>query len=89
MKDYVFRWIEWNVEHIGDHGVSTDEVEYVVRHENPPWPRRQGDNEFRVRGQTSAGIWIQVIYVVGVDGRTFVIHGRPLTQNEKRQCRRI
>lgn len=88
MKDYDFRWIHWNAEHIGEHGVSPGEAEYVVRHEQPPWPRREGPNEFRSRGQTARGVWLQVVYVVDEDGRLFVIHARPLTQREKQQCRR-
>lgn len=89
MNHYDFRWIEWNIEHIGEHGVSPEEAECVVRHEKPPWPRRQGEREFRVRGHTFAGDWLQVIYVVDEDGRIFVIHARPLTEIEKRQCRRM
>lgn len=88
MTDYDFRWIEWNVEHIAEHGVSPLEAEQVVRHEQPPWPRRKGLNEYRVRGRTAAGVWLQVVYTVDADGRVFVIHGRPLTEAEKRQCRR-
>lgn len=88
MKEYCFRWIQWNVAHIGEHGVEPAEAEYVVCHESMPWPRREGDREFRVRGQTAAGVWLQVVYVVDADDVLFVIHARPLTANEKRQSRR-
>lgn len=88
MKDYEFRWIEWNADHIGEHGVLPEEAEYVVRHAKPPWPRREGDEKYRVRGQTAYGEWLQVVYSFEPDKTIFVLHARPLTDHEKRQVRR-
>lgn len=88
MKDYVFRWIEWNIDHIAEHGVSPSEAEFVVQHGKPPWPRQEGPRKFRVRGQSRDGYWLQVVFVVDPDKSVFVIHARPLTATEKRQCRR-
>ena len=83
-----FRWNEWNVGHIGDHGVSPDEAEYVIDRAKPPYPEYVGDNKWRVRGQTATGRYLQVIYLFDPDGTLFVIHVRGLSEHEKRQWRR-
>lgn len=36
----IFLWDEANVEHIGDHGVQSEEAEYVVRHAKSPYPEK-------------------------------------------------
>lgn len=88
MKDHEFRWIEGNIDHIDEHGVQPAEAEYVVGNATPPWPRQEANRKFRVRGQGSDGRWLQVVFVVDDDQMIFVIHARPLTDKEKRQCRR-
>lgn len=85
---YVFRWIEWNVEHIAEHGVSTDEAEYVVEQARPPFPRKVGERKYLVQGQTAGGDYIQVIFTVDTLKEAFVIHARPLRDHEKRRWRR-
>jgi uncharacterized DUF497 family protein len=85
---YVFRWNEWNLEHIAEHGISVEEAEQVVRAPGRHYPRREGDRKYRVRGPTAFGYYLQVIYVVGSDNLLYVIHARPLTETEKRQLRR-
>ena len=82
--EYVFRWNDWNVEHIARHGVTTFEAEYVV---NRGGARREGDR-YVVRGQTDAGRWLQVAYIFDPPGVVYVIHARPLTDREKRTNRR-
>jgi uncharacterized DUF497 family protein len=62
-----FRWNEWNEEHIGEHGVSKAEAEYVARYGGPPFPKEIGQRKFLVRGKTAEGRFLQVIYVVGND----------------------
>ena len=27
-----FRWIDWNLEHIAQHGVTTEEAEWAISH---------------------------------------------------------
>ena len=84
---YVFRWNWWNIEHVARHGVTTDEAEYVVNYPRRPYPNHQGDR-YMVRGQTDAGLWLQVVYVFDPPGVVYVIHARPLTDREKRNTRR-
>ncbi len=85
---YKFRWNQWNDEHTAEHGVSREEAEEVVRSARPPYPRREANHKYRVRGQTNGGYYLQVIYLIEPDRRIYVIHARPLTDNEKHQYRR-
>jgi uncharacterized DUF497 family protein len=84
----LFRWIEWNRDHIAEHGVSCDEAEMVVRQAKPPFPQQIGEDKLLVRGQGQGGRFLQVIYVLDPDDTIFVIHARPLTEREKKQYRR-
>ena len=86
--DGEFRRNDWNVDHIGDHGVSPEEAEYVVDGARAPYPEQIGDGKWRVRGQTASGRYIQVIFVFDPDNTAFVIHARGLSDQEKRQLRR-
>ena len=65
-----FIWDDWNSEHATRHGVTVEEIEYVVSRARPPWPMPQGDNKFLVRGATEAGRYIQVIYVLESDAES-------------------
>jgi hypothetical protein len=83
-----FRWIDWNVDHIGIHGISPEEAEYVVDNAAAPYPEAISDDKWRVRGQTATGRFIQVIFLFDPDDTVFVIHARGLSDHEKRQLRR-
>ena len=48
---YVFRWNEWNIVHIGEHGVTPWEAEHLVNHARRPFPQSQGDDRYLVMGQ--------------------------------------
>jgi uncharacterized DUF497 family protein len=85
---YEFRWNAWNRDKCDKHNVSPREAEYVVNHPFRGYPARIEDDKFVVRGQTAEGAYLQVIYVVDVDGTLFVLHTRPLNENEKRALRR-
>jgi uncharacterized DUF497 family protein len=85
---FAFRWIEWNVEKCEIHGVRPGEAEEVVNAASRPYPRRIDNNKILVRGQTSAGRYLQVIYLLEEDDVVFVIHSRPLTRKEVRSLRR-
>jgi len=63
----IFCWNDWNVEHIAVHGVAPEEAEEIVRGARPPYPRDQGDEKYLVWGQTSAGRYLQVIYIIPDD----------------------
>ena len=80
-----FRWNEWNLEHIGRHGVRPEEAEWVADR-NPA--RDAGEDKYKVWGQSETGRYLQVVFVLDPDGRAFVIHARELTGREKRRFRR-
>ena len=88
MYQYEFRWIDWNLEKIEKHDVRREEAEYIVCHAASPYPRRIEDAKRLVWGQTPAGRYLQVIYLVDPDKVVFVIHARPLSESEKWQYRR-
>jgi hypothetical protein len=85
---YDFRWIVWNVDHIGRHAVTPEEAEYVVNNARPPFPRRIEDDKRLVWGNSADGRYLQVVYVLDTDGTVFVIHAMPMTDKQKRQLRR-
>ncbi len=84
----MFRWIDWNRDHISEHSVSEGEAEMVVRNARPPFPAKIEDEKMIVKGQGIGGRFLQVIYVIDPDDMIFVIHARPLTDREKHQLRR-
>ena len=83
-----FRWNEWNEEHIGGHGVSPEEAEYIVDHARPPYPEKIGEGKWLVRGQAATGRYLQVIIVFDPDDIVYIIHARGLKDQEKRRLRR-
>jgi uncharacterized DUF497 family protein len=85
---YDFKWIAWNHNKIAMHNVGIDEVEYAVNHPMRGYPRRVEDDKRLVWGQTVEGAYLQVVYAIEPDNRVFVIHARPLNDNEKRRLRR-
>lgn len=85
---YEFRWNDWNIAHIAEHYVSFSEAEYVVEHPHIGFPETVGDGKYRVRGQSAAGRYLQVIYIFSPAAVVYVIHARELTEKEKRALRR-
>jgi uncharacterized protein len=86
---YEFRWNDWNVDHIGKHGVTTDEAEHVVNYPARGYPEYSGDGKYTARGQAASGRNVQAIYFFDPDGVIYVIHARDLTEREKRRlCRK-
>ena len=84
-----FRWNAWNLDHVGEHGIGPSEAEYVVTRAQPPFPEKSGPGKYIVKGQTDSGRYIQVVFVLDPDGTLYVIHSRPLDDQEKRRlCRR-
>jgi hypothetical protein len=55
-----FRWNQWNIEHIAEHGISPAEAQAVVRRPARGYPRRTGNDSYLARGQTEAGHYLQV-----------------------------
>jgi hypothetical protein len=87
MADEVFRWNDWNREHIAVHGVLPEEAEFLINRASPPYPEQIGNGKWRVRGQTVHGRYIQVVFIIEKDCY-YVIHARGLTEGEKHQLRR-
>ncbi len=83
-----FRWNDWNLEHATTHGVTPEEAEDVVLTARPPFPESGGDGKFRVWGQTATGRHLQIVYVEDPEGTVYIIHARPLTEEENRRFRR-
>jgi uncharacterized protein len=83
-----FRWNEWNIEPLANHGVEPDEAEAVAANATGQYPRHAGFGKFLVWGPGSGGRLLQVIFVIDDDGTAFVIHARELTAREKRVYRR-
>ena len=88
MMSYDFRWITWNVGKVEGHGLTIDDVEYVVNTARHPYPTPVGNEKWLVAGPTRSGVVIQVFYLVDDDDMLFVIHSRPLTPNERRRRRK-
>ena len=83
-----FRWIEWNLDKVSDHGVMPEEAEGVVEGAADPYPQYHQDETFLVWGATSIGRLAQVVFLIDEDDMVFIIHARPLTEKEKRRRRR-
>ncbi len=83
-----FRWIEWNIDKVVDHGVTPQEAEEVVEGAASPYPLQREDEKFLVWGATAAGRLLQVVFLLDEDDMVFIIHARPLTEKEKRRRRR-
>lgn len=83
-----FRWNRWNKEHIAAHGIEPSEAEEVIVGARPPFPLVQSEEKYLVWGPTEAGHLLQVVFVIDRDDTVFVIHARPLTEQEKKRYRR-
>ena len=63
----IFEWNEWNVYHIGKHGVTASEAEFVTNVAEPPFPRQIEDEKQLVWGRTPNGRYLQVVFVYLAD----------------------
>lgn len=84
----LFRWNEWNIEHIAEHGVDPEEAEAVVEKARQPYPQARDDDKWRAVGRGYGGRWLQVIYIFDPEDTVYVIHARPLTDREKKRERK-
>jgi uncharacterized protein len=86
----LFRWNDWNLEHIAQHGVSPEEAERVVECALRPYPELRGEDKWRVVGRGNGGRWLQVVFVFDPEDEdaAYVIHARPLTDREKKRERK-
>ena len=83
-----FRWIEWNSDKCLKHGIDPEEAEETVRNARRPYPRKLDDEKAIVLGQTNAGRYLQVVYLIEEGDVIFVIHAMPLSPRKKRGYRR-
>jgi hypothetical protein len=74
-----FRWNLWNLDHIDAHGIQSGEAEELVRTATRPYPENIGQGKWAVRGKTTSGRFLQVIYIEDPDDTLYVIHARALT----------
>jgi uncharacterized DUF497 family protein len=86
--EYAFRWNSANVEHILTHGVEPEEAEEVLCQYRAPFPRAAGDGKYLAWGQDADGRHLQVVFVYSPPGTAYVIHARPLDEQEKKRFRR-
>ncbi|MFO8012340.1 MAG: hypothetical protein R6X20_03440 [Phycisphaerae bacterium] len=83
-----FRWNDWNVEKVEQHGLAPEDAERAVAGAPAGYPLYRGDGKYLVWGRGKGGLLIQVVFVLDDDGTVFVIHARRLTQREKRRYRK-
>ncbi len=85
-----FVWNERNVDHIARHGISPAQAEFIVVRALRPYPQMVGDDRRIVVGRLADGQYVQVVYVPSrsIPGAVYVMHARPLTDDEKRRFRR-
>jgi uncharacterized DUF497 family protein len=83
-----FRWNDWNVQHLAEHGVEPEEAEGVVQDSAAPWPLFRGDGRYLVWGRGRGERPLQVVFVIDPDASAYIIHARPLTDREKSRFRR-
>lgn len=82
-------WPQDRIDHIGDHGVTPEEVEAVCF--GKPFVQRaksQGDNPvYYVLGQTDAGRYLFCVVIRFPGGIGYPVTARPMTAKEKRRYR--
>ncbi len=83
-----FRWIDWNRDHIAEHGVEVEEAEMVVRNAKRPFPIKIEEEKWLAKGRGLGGRFLQVVYLMDPDKTIFVIHARALTHRETKQLRK-
>lgn len=83
-----FRWNDWNLRHVAEHGVDPEEAEEAVESADSSWPRYRGDGKWLVWGRGRGDRALQVVFVLDADDTLFIIHARPLTDKERRRFRR-
>jgi hypothetical protein len=60
----------------------------AVRGARTPFPRKIEDEKWLVWGRGKGGRFLQVIFVADPEQTVYVIHARPLNEQEKRRFRR-
>jgi uncharacterized protein len=80
-----FEWDEENIDHIGRHGVSPEEVEEACYER--PFVLKGREGLYLVYSQTMDGRYLLVVTRYRGNGKIRVITARDMTDAEKRLCR--
>ncbi|MCX6031250.1 MAG: hypothetical protein NT169_18365 [Chloroflexi bacterium] len=86
------RWDDWNVEHIAEHSVEVEEVEWVCR-SMASWMRHAGTtghglSRYYVYGQTESGRYLFVVLDREVEQLFYTVTARDMTDNERKGYKR-
>jgi hypothetical protein len=60
-----FKWIEWNLDHATQHGVTVDEIEALIAGATRPFPEYRGDGKWLSKAAAPAAgsfrryIWLK------------------------------
>ncbi len=60
----IFAWNSRNIAHIAIHAIEPEEAVFVAKRARPPFPNGRENGKLVVRGPTSDGRWLQVIYIL-------------------------
>jgi hypothetical protein len=63
----IFACDDWNREHVGKHGVSRADAEYVVENARRPYPKKIEDGKFIIYGPDRAGEILEVVFAFKID----------------------
>ena len=81
-------WDDYRIDHIAAHGVETEEV-WEVCEDSLHLAHRQGQNRYRMYGQTAGGRYLFVA-LEHVEGSIYKpITARDMSEGEKQNFRRI
>jgi uncharacterized DUF497 family protein len=81
-------WDDYRVDHIARHGIDPDEV-WEVCTDRSHLAHREGQNRYRVYGQTATGRYLFVV-LEHTEGAVFKpITARPMTAGERQSFRRL
>ncbi len=75
-------WNDWSIEHIGQHGVRSEEVEEVFR--KHPSVRKARKDRYMAQGITDTGRYLFIIFEYLGQNRTRIITARDMTEKEKK-----
>lgn len=81
----MFDWNEWNLTHIGRHGVTPQEVEEVA-FDDDPHVRKMGTVRY-LYGYTLAGRYLFTVYLLREPGVAWVVTSREMDEQERRLYR--
>ena len=88
MRIEPLQWDDYRVEHIAQHNVEPDEVWEVCR-DPLHLAHREGDNRYRVYGQTEAGRFLFIVLERAGGAAYKPITARGMTDGEKSAYRRL